>query len=85
MLSVLHRSQGGVEGMKARAKDAMFWPAMNTDNQRARDECETCRQNAPSQAATLPKPLPVSDYPFQMMSLDYFKLGRHHYLVMACR
>ena len=83
MLSALHRSQGGVEGMKARAKDAMLWPAMNTDIQR--DECETCRQIAPSQAATPPKPLPVPDYPFQMMSADYFKLGGRQYLVMACR
>ena len=38
MLSALHRSYGGVEGMKARAKDAMFWPGMNTDIQKAPDE-----------------------------------------------
>ena len=38
MLSAPHRSHGGVEGMKARAKDAMFWPRMNADIQRAGDE-----------------------------------------------
>ena len=39
MLSALHRSHGGVEGMKARAKDAMFRPGLNADIQRAQDEC----------------------------------------------
>ena len=47
-------------------------PTMNTDIQQDRDECETCRKIAPSQAATLPKPLPLLDYPFQMMLSDYF-------------
>ena len=70
--------------MKARARDAMFWPTMNADIQRARGERKTCLQIAPSQAATPPKPIPVLDYPFQMISLDYFKLWGHHYLVMAC-
>ena len=31
------------------------------------------------------KLLPVPDYPIQMMSSDYFELGRHQYLVLACR
>ena len=61
--------------LKARARDAMFWPGMNADIQRARDKCETCWQIAPSQAATPPKFLPKPDYPLQMMSSDYFKLG----------
>ena len=75
MIEALHRSH--VEGMRARAKDAMFWPGMNSNIQRARDECKTCRQIAPSQAATPSKPLPVLDYPFQMMSSNYFELGGH--------
>ena len=54
MLSVLHRSHGSVKGMKARAKDAMFWPGMSTDIQQARDECETRLQIAPSQGPPRP-------------------------------
>ena len=78
-------SYGGVNRMRARAVEAMLWPGMNADIQRTRDKCKTCRQTAPSQASTPPKPLPVPDYPFQMMNLDYFKLNGHHCLVMACR
>ena len=47
--------------------------------------CEKCQQIAQSQVATTPKLLLVPDYPFQMMLSDYFKLGGHHYLAMACR
>ena len=42
-------------------------------------ESETSARRAnrppPSQVATQSKPLPVPDYPFQMMSSDYFELG----------
>ena len=58
---------------------------MNADIQRIRDKCKTCRQTAPSQAATPPKSLPAPDYPFQTISSDYFELKDHHYLIMACR
>ena len=34
LLLALHRSHGGVESMKARARDAMFWPTMNANIQR---------------------------------------------------
>ena len=85
ILAALHRSHGGVNGIRARAGEVLFWPGMNADIQRIRDECKTCRQTAPSQAATPPKPLPVPDYPFQMMSSDYFEMKGHHYLVMAKR
>ena len=85
ILAVLHRSHGGMVGMKARAREDLFWPEMNNDIQRTRDECGLCRRIAPSQAATPPKPLPVPDYPFQMMSSDYFQAKGNHYLVMVLR
>ena len=59
ILAALHRSHGGVNGMRARAGEEMFWPGMNADIQRIQEECETCRQIAPRQAAKPPKPLPV--------------------------
>ena len=31
ILAALHRSHGGVNGMRARAGEAMFWPGMNAD------------------------------------------------------
>ena len=34
MVSALHGSHKGTKGMKARARDAMFWPGMNANIQR---------------------------------------------------
>ena len=85
MLAALHRSHGGMVGMQARAREALFWPGMTNDIQRTRDECGTCCRITPSQAATPPKPLPVLDYPFQMMSSNHFKTKWQHYLAMVYR
>ena len=84
-LALLHSGHGGVRGMEARAREAMFWPGMTTDIQRLHDDCQTCRSIAPSQPAQPPKPLPTPDYPFQMVCSDYFQEGAHHYLVLVCR
>ena len=59
MLAALHRSHGSVEDIRARVRDAMFWLGMNNDIQRVQEECEACRQTAPSQTATPPNPLAV--------------------------
>ena len=34
ILEALHRSHGGMNGMRATAGEAMFWPGMNADIKR---------------------------------------------------
>ena len=48
ILEALHRS------MRARVKDAMFWPRKNSNIQ---DECETCRQTATRPRTVCPSSL----------------------------
>ena len=74
ILEAFHRSHEGANLIRARTGEAIFEPGLNADIQRIWDKCKNCRPTAPSQGATLPKPLPVPYYPFQIMSLDYFKL-----------
>ena len=71
-METLRRGNAGVNTMRERAKEAMCWPAMTGDITRTREGCKTCCVTAPSQAATPLTPLPVSDYPFQMVLSDYF-------------
>lgn len=71
-METLHRGNAGVNTMRERAKEAMCWPAMTGDITRTREGCKTCCVTAPSQAATPLTPLPVPDYPFQMVLSDYF-------------
>ena len=51
MLSALHRSHKGVKSMKARARDAMFWPTMNADIQRRTQDVPTDRPQQGSHPA----------------------------------
>ena len=85
VLRSLHCGHRGAAGMEARASQTMFWPGMTKNIEQTREECDTCRKIAPSQSAEPPTPLPVPDYPFQMVSSDYFQLEGYNYLVMVCR
>ena len=72
VLAKLHYGHIGTRGMQARARDTLFWPGMHTNIERIRGECSVCHKIAPRQAATPPKPPPVLNFPFQMVSSDYF-------------
>ena len=50
-----------------------------------RSRCRNCNENAPSQPAAPPEPLPQPEYPFQQIVSDYFQEQGHHYLVIADR
>ena len=96
LLAALHRSHSGVASMQARARESMFWPGMNSNIQRTRDECETCRQIAPRRPPTmyssstkmLPHILTSSFNPFTQCfsnACDLIVFSKHFLpLVRAC-
>ena len=71
--------------MSLRAAGTVWWPGLGRDLARVRDGCVKCVENAPSQPAAPPKPIPLPDYPFQMISADYFSYSGHAYLVIVDR
>ena len=71
--------------MGLRAGQSVWWPGIAADIQRVRDGCGKCTVNAPSQPAAPPKPLPKPQYPFQMLSSDYFAYTGRTYLVVVDR
>ena len=58
---------------------------MSADISRLREGCVKCRQNAPSQRHTSPTDLPVPEYPFQLVSTDYFSYSGQTYLIFVDR
>ena len=48
VLDCLHSAHQGVSQMVARADLAVYWPNMHQDLVQVRNECATCRLNAPS-------------------------------------
>merc|ERR1712059_115382 len=85
VLDSLHQAHQGTTSMSLRAGNSVWWPGLAADLGRTREQCTTCRVNAPSQPAAPPKPLPSPDYPFQMISGDYFHYAGKEYLLLVDR
>ena len=71
--------------MLLRAGDTVWWPFLGRDLQRTRESCQKCVEKAPSQPAAPPAPLPSPEYPFQMVSSDYFDYAGKSYLLVVDR
>ncbi|KAK5928265.1 hypothetical protein CgunFtcFv8_013340 [Champsocephalus gunnari] len=58
---------------------------MSGDIQAIKDGCADCNRNAPSQAATPPRPSSPPSAPFEAVFADFFDYGGRHYLVVGDR
>ena len=85
VLRALHCAHQGSTSMTLRAADTVWWPGVAKDIARVREGCSKCSENTPSQSAAPPKPIPLPDYHFQMVSSDYFSYSGHKYLVAVDR
>ena len=85
ILHLLHAAHQGVDRMKARASDTVFWPGMTGDISRVRWECMDCHKIAKSNPQAPPAQPAEPQFPFQMLSADYFHYGGKNYLVIVDR
>ena len=81
----LHGAHQGVSQMTGRAQTSFFWPGINTDIAKTRDNCRTCDTVAPSQPPLEAVPPEIPTSPFQQICSDYFDLQGTHYLVTVDR
>ena len=85
VLALLHAAHQGVDRMKARAGDTVYWPGLTGDITRTRAECAACHKMAKSNPTQPPMPPEDPQYPFQQLSADYFHYGGHYYAVIVDR
>lgn len=85
VLQYLHSAHQGVQGMKSRAAETIFWPGISASIKDVRARCRTCNTIAPSQPAEPPITAEPPQYPFEQVCVDYFELGGIQYLAMADR
>ena len=71
--------------MVLRTSGSVWWPNISEDLAQKRESCQTCRHNAPTQLPTPPRPPSTPQYPFQLISSDYFVINGHTYLVIVDR
>ena len=85
VLAILHAAHQGVDRMKARANATVYWPGITGDLTRIRAECRACNRIAKSNPAQPPTIPAEPQYPFQMLSADYFHHMGHYYAVIVDR
>ena len=85
VLVILHEAQQGVEGMYHAAQHSVMWPGLYRDLEGIRSACDACNLNAKSNPKLPPRPVADPEYPFQMISLDYFNIKGKQWLVLVDR
>ena len=85
ILECLHSAHQGVQGMKARVAESIFWPGITAAINDIRARCKTCNTIAPSHSAEPPITADPPQFPYEQVCADYFELGGIQYLAMADR
>ena len=85
VLEGLHAAHQGVVGMKANARERLFWPGLDADLKVLRDQCERCAVNAPSQPDEPMLITSIPEMPFQQVVTDFYVTNGMEYLIYADR
>ena len=85
VLHLLHAAHQGVDRMKGRASESVFWPGIVADIERKRESCDACHKMAKSNPSLPPYPPPDPEYPFQYIAADYFTYRGKDYCVVVDR
>ena len=81
--SRLHSSHLGIEACLRKARDCVYWPAMNSDIKEAVTKCEVCAEyqaNNPQQPLQTHK---IPDRPWSRLAADLFTLQSKEYIVLV--
>ena len=85
ILSILHSAHQGVQGMRSRAANSVFWPGLNSSIREKRESCEVCERIAPSHPKEPLQLIPQATYPFQEICADAFEVKGRYYLAVVDR
>ena len=83
MLTLLHESHMGTEKTKARARNALYWPNMAEDIDKAVAGCTTCLRYRNAQQTEPLQPHPVPDRPWEKLGADILTCRGQDYLVVV--
>ena len=85
VLAKLHSSHQGIERIKRRAQQAVYWPGINSNIQNVVEACNACQKNLLSlQQEPLMSDPPLSQ-PFEDVSADLFcYAGKSHMVYIDC-
>ncbi|XP_035225617.1 uncharacterized protein K02A2.6-like [Stegodyphus dumicola] len=84
MLTLLHEAHCGVEKSKARARQVLFWPGINSDIENMISKCLICDRFWPQ---TVKEPLvchEIPSLPYEIFGTDICENTGKSYLIIGC-
>ncbi|XP_062571228.1 uncharacterized protein K02A2.6-like [Saccostrea cucullata] len=73
MLNIIHKSHLGIVKSKSRAREVMYWPALNADIEQAVSDCPYCAEYQKKQNREPLMPTPTPDLPYTRVGTDVFE------------
>ena len=81
LLETIHESHLGIVKSKQRAREALYWPAMNQQIEEMIEDCTECNTHQKAQHTEPLHPTPHPDLPWQEAASDLFEWEGSHYLL----
>ena len=83
VLERLHNAHQGIDRMKRRARQAVYWPKMNEQIEIIANRCNTCLKHKPSKPKEPLIPHTVPTRPWEKLGTDLFQIGKQHFIVLT--
>ena len=83
ILEKLHESHQGLTKCRDNAKQTVWWPGLRADMSHIVENCQTCRENRPTQRSEPLKPTNLPQRPWKKLGSDIFKFKGRDYLVIV--
>ena len=82
-LADLHGAHQGVDRMQAQAREAVYWPCIDSDISNYVSWCTICTKHKASPSAQPMLPRDIPDGPWQDITADYMTFKSHEYLIIC--
>lgn len=83
IIKILHEGHMGIEKMKRRARESVYWPGINAEIKNVSEKCENCIRNLPSHAPEPIQPRDIPSRPWDKIGSDLFEYASQHYLIIT--
>jgi hypothetical protein len=83
MLQKLHAAHLGFDSMMRRAKEVIYWPAMQNNIKQKADTCKVCQELKPKNQKETLQQVDDGEYPWDRIGMDLFVIEGKWYLVIV--
>ena len=83
MIKLLHIGHPGIQTIKDRARESLFWPGINTQLKQSVTSCEACQEFRNKQPKEPLQHHEIPDTPWTKLAADVFNLKRKHLVILV--